>query len=704
MIKKAFIFFSISLFLSIFYFALNPQFNQNINEESFNDFDVTIYRDRFGVPHIIGKKDKDTAYGLAYAHAEDDFETIQDMMLFARGKLASKKGRKMASSDYLLQLLKVWEVVNANYDSNISAETKSILNGYAAGLNHYALKNPKMTHRGLFPVTAKDIVAGFVHRMPLMFGLDDAIKNATEKGNSEFAFLNYNIKGFDQKVLGSNQIAVAPSRSADGYTRLAINPHQPWMGPVTFYEAHLYSEEGWNINGGLFPGSPVVLLGHNKNIGWSHTVNRPDLIDVYELKLHSKDKNKYLMGGRWREFEIKQAKIEVKILGPITWTFKREMLWSIHGPAIRTEKGVFAFRYSGYGEVRHVDQWYKMNKSNNLDEFISAMKMQAIPMFNTMYADKSGNIFYVYNALLPQRTSGSYDFSKTLPGDTPHALWGKYFDFDELPQILNPETGFLQNCNSTPFLASIDENDIDFSFYPKNLGIETHQSNRALRAHETFGADTSITRDEFYKYKFDNKYSKKSVLIKNLNKFLSQAESDDENVIEAIKILKNWDQTADSSSVGMHLAFEAILPTENPDKYKYSYLKIKERLEKAVKKYLKYYGKLDIRWGEILRMKRNDIDLPLNGGPDVLRAIHSKEKNGKRLPTAGDCFFELVEWSPSGEVSAKSLHQFGSSTRDSYSPHYSDQSEIFAREEMKPVLMDLEKIKKNSIRSYRPGE
>ena len=113
-----------------------------------------------------------------------------------------------------------------------------------------------------------------------------------------------------------------------------------------------------------------------------------------------------------------------------------------------------------------------------------------------------------------------------------------------------------------------------------------------------------------------------------------------------------------------------------------------------MKKYLKYYGKLDIRWGEILRMKRKDIDLPLNGGPDVLRAIHSKEKNGKRLPTAGDCFFELVEWSPSGEVSAKSLHQFGSSTRDSNSPHYSDQSEIFAREEMKPVLMDLEKIKK----------
>ena len=691
------------IFIISLYLFSNPRFISTIDIESFEDYDVTIYRDTWGVPHIFGKKDKDTAYGLAFAHAEDDFETIQDMMLFARGKLASVKGRKMASSDYLLQLLKVWEVVETNYDNNLSDETKAILDGYADGLNHYVAQNPNKAFRGIFPVSSKDIVAGFVHRMPLMFGLDDEIRKISSGNNSQLALLDKENQKFDQSVLGSNQIAISPNRSADGYTRIAINPHQPWSGPVTFYEAHLHSEEGWNTNGGLFPGSPIVLLGHNESIGWTHTVNRPDLIDVYELQIHSKDKNKYMMGGRWKDFEVKYAKIKVKLFGPISWTFKKEMLWSVHGPAIRTEEGVYAFRFVGYGEVRHIEQWYKMNKAKNIDQFIEAMEMQAIPMFNTMYADKTGNIYYVYNALLPVRTSGSYNWDGIIPGNTPHALWSKYFSFDELPQIFNPESGFLQNCNSTPFLASIGNDNVDFSFYPTNLGIETHQSNRALRAHETFGEDDSITREEFIKYKFDSKYSKNSVLVKNLNKFLSQAKSDDPKIKEAIDILNKWDLSTDSSSVGMHLAYNAIRPKENPESYQYSYLKIMERLKKTVSEYTRFYGKIDIPWGNILRMKRGGVDLALSGGPDVLRAIHSREKKGKRNPTAGDCFFEIVEWSPDGKVFAKSLHQYGSATHNKNSPHYNDQAVIFAKQEMKPVLMNLEDIKKNLKKSYKPG-
>ena len=692
-----------SIFIVSIYLFSTPRFTSTIDMDSYKDYEVTIYRDTWGVPHIFGKKDKDTAYGLAYAHAEDDFETIQDMMLFARGKLASAKGRKMASSDYLLQLLKVWEVVETNYDNHLSSDTKAILEGYADGLNHYVAKNPNKAFRGIFPVSSKDIVAGFVHRMPLMFGLDDEIRKVSSGNNSQLALLDKENQRFDQSVLGSNQIAISPNRSADGYTRIAINPHQPWSGPVTFYEAHLNSEEGWNTNGGLFPGSPIVLLGHNESIGWTHTVNRPDLIDVYELQIHSEDKNKYMMGGKWKDFEVKYAKIKVKLFGPISWTFKKEMIWSVHGPAIRTEDGVYAFRFVGYGEVRHIEQWYRMNKAKNIDQFIEAMEMQAIPMFNTMYADKTGNIYYVYNALLPVRTSGSYNWDGIIPGNTPHALWSKYFAFDELPQIFNPESGFLQNCNSTPFLASIGNDNVDFSFYPTNLGIETHQSNRALRAHETFGEDDSITREEFIKYKFDSKYSKNSVLVKNLNKFLSQAKSDDLKIKEAIDILNKWDLSTDSSSVGMHLAYNAIRPKENPGSYQYSYLKIMERLKKTVSEYNKTYGKIDIPWGNILRMKRGSVDLALSGGPDVLRAIHSREKKGKRTPTAGDCFFEIVEWSPDGKVFAKSLHQYGSATNNKNSPHYNDQADIFAKQEMKPVLMNLEDIKKNLKKSYKPG-
>ena len=121
-----------------------------------------------------------------------------------------------------------------------------------------------------------------------MFGLDDVLSKLASNNELTIAQndVNFNNKPFDQTLLGSNVIAVSPNRSADGHTRIAINSHQPWSGPVAWYEAHLKSNEGLNIVGGLFPGSPVVFVGHNQNLGWSHTVNRPDLIDVYELQIH----------------------------------------------------------------------------------------------------------------------------------------------------------------------------------------------------------------------------------------------------------------------------------------------------------------------------------------------------------------------------------------------------------------------------------
>ena len=481
----------IILIVILIYSLYTPLYHNPISQESFQDYKVTIYRDNWGVPHIVGNKDKDSIYGLAFAHAEDDFDTIQDIILASKGKLAKKYGKDGTPNDYMVQLLKIWEVVENNYTSQLSPDIREICDAYADGLNHYALLNPKKIARGLFPITGKEIVAGFVHRTPLMFGLDDVLSKLASNNELTIAQIdvNFNNKPFDQTLLGSNVIAVSPNRSADGHTRIAINSHQPWSGPVAWYEAHLKSNEGLNIVGGLFPGSPVIFVGHNQNLGWSHTVNRPDLIDVYELQIHPENKNKYLFQGRWEELEVSKAILPVKIFGPLSWKFKKEILWSVHGPVIRNDSGTFAIRYSGYGEIRQVEQWFRMNKSKNLNDFVNAMEMLALPMFNTLYADKDGNIYYVYNALLPIRGSDSYNWNGIIQGTTARALWRGYFSFDQLPQILNPESGFLQNCNSTPFLATDGADNPDKSFFPQNLGIELFQTNRALRAHETFGKD-----------------------------------------------------------------------------------------------------------------------------------------------------------------------------------------------------------------------
>ncbi len=683
-----------------------PHFNETIDANSFSDYDVTVYRDTWGVPHIFGEKDKDTAYGLGYAHSEDDFKTIQDILLALRGKLATIHGKDAAANDYMVQLLRIWEVVDSNYDYQLSDDVKAICEAYADGVNHYAALHPDESVRGLFPVSGKDIVAGFVHRTPLMFGLDRVLGKLASEVKPDFAFDKdtKNWGPFDQTLLGSNVVAVGPSRSADGFTRIAINSHQPWTGPVAWYEAHLHSEEGWNMSGGLFPGSPVIFLGHNENIGWSHTVNEPDLVDVYELEIHPDDENKYFLHGNWEELEIREAPITVKLWGPFKWTFKRETLWSIQGPVIRNPHGTYAVRYSGYGEVRHVEQWFRMNKSRNLEDFGKAMSMLALPMFNTAYADKNGNLFYVYNALLPIRGSDAYDWDGIVPGNTAYSLWRGYLAFDDLPQVVNPQSGLIQNCNSTPFLASLGTDNPDGSFYPKNLGIEMFQTNRALRAHETFGADKSITREEFYNYKFDTKYSENSVMGVNLKRFLNEASSDDPDVQDALELLRAWDLDTDSTTTAMHLAYNAIRPRSNPADYNYDYAKIMVRLEKTVKETKDRFGKLSVKWGDIHRLRRGDTDLALSGGPDILRAIYSREKDGVRVGTAGDCFFQIVEWDTEGHVSAQSIHQFGSATQDTNSVHYKDQAELFAKHQMKPVWMNLEDIKLNLEKSYRPGE
>ena len=686
-------------------FKKNTILKNNNSFKSYEKYNVIIYRDTWGVPHIFGDKDEDTAYGLGYAHAEDDFATIQDILIAARGNLSEYYGRSVAANDYMVKLLKIWDTVEKNYENGLSDDVIKISEAYADGINHYASLYPDKAFKGVFPVKGKDIVAGFIHRMPLMFGLDGTLaKLATNKypiknedpSTSESDILN-------QRMLGSNVIAVSPSRSDDKFTRILINSHQPWSGPVAWYEAHLNSNEGWNMVGGLFPGSPVVLVGHNENIGWSHTVNKPDLIDVYELTLNPKNSNQYYFDGRYENFEISESSIKVKIWGPIKWTFKRKVLRSKHGPVIKNEHGSFAIRYSGHDEFRYLEQWFRMNKSQNFDDFENALKLMAIPMFNTIYADKEGNIFYIYNALFPKRSDGYIWEGDPLKGDTSENLWKDYLPYKDLPKILNPKSGFLQNCNSSPFLATTGNDNPDQSLYNNNLGIERFQTNRALRAHEVYGEDLSIDRSEFYNYKYDTKYSEKSVLVTNLKRFLAEAKTKDKNANQAINILSKWNYETDSLAVGVHYALDAIKPVYNPDDYYYDYELIMQRLKTSVNKTKDHFGKLDIKWGDIQRLKRGNKNLALSGGPDILRAIYTKGDKGQRKAIAGDCYFQIVEWSPKGEVSSQSIHQYGSATLDSNSPYYNDQSQLFSTNKMKPVWMSLKDIKLNLLKSYSPG-
>ena len=238
---------------------------------------IDIVRDKFGVPHIFARTDREVAYGLAWAHSEDDFETIQKSFLASRAMLGQHLGKHGAIVDYVVHLLRLRELVNKRYAQDISPDFKEVLQGYCDGYNAYAESHPKeVLEKKAFPAIPQDILAYSVLQLALGTGVDDALKNIHNETTPLAQW----------KPSGSNAIAFNSAKTEDGAVYLTINTHHPLEGQVSWYEAHLSSAEGWNIVGALFPGAPVIFTGFNENLGWTHTVNHPDrLVDYNDVDL-----------------------------------------------------------------------------------------------------------------------------------------------------------------------------------------------------------------------------------------------------------------------------------------------------------------------------------------------------------------------------------------------------------------------------------
>ena len=692
----------------VFFISINTMFAET-KIISDGEFYAEIKRDEWGVPHIYGNRDSDVAFGLGYAHSQDDYITIQDITIASRGKLSEYYGVDLLSirnikniilkkyenienifrflNDYYVEMMNFWGEIDKAYEDQIPNEVKNLCDGYAAGLNYYAQENPKLVINDLLPFVGKDIIVGFAHRIPLFMGLDGQVRKLINKNspkvNNEMQ-TDALLTPWSMKMVASNVFAVSPIRSKDGFTRLMINTHQPWTGPVSWYEAHVISNQGWDFYGGLFPGSPTPLIGHNKELGWSHTVNQPDLMDIYNLTINPKNSNQYWLDGGWEDIKTRDVTIKIKILGPFTFNYKLKIKESVHGPILNLNHGTYAFRIVTKNDYRFVEQWYKMTKSKDIQSFKNAMSIHSIPMFNTGYADKNGNLFYIYNAKIPKRNPG-YKWDGIVPGETSTNIWNSFISIDSLPQITNPANGFYQNCNSSPFLATGDTLDIP-STLPVWTGIERHQTSRAIRALETYGSDSSITRKEFFDYKYDNQYSLFSQISRTRDRFILEMRDDTSKALRpALNLLANWNLKADSLNESAALAFMVLPMSFRDEDLKYNLREMKVQLEEAIVYLKNRFGTIQVPLGRVFRLVRGKRQFPLSGGPGLLRAIYSKKINGIYQAVAGDCYIQAIEWGPNGELNAWSVHQFGSATIDTESEHYDDQSILFQREEMKII-------------------
>ncbi|MEQ1493844.1 MAG: penicillin acylase family protein, partial [Terricaulis sp.] len=372
-----------------------------------------------------------------YAHAQDNFATVQLVVLAARGRLGAHLGEDGAKSDFLWHLLGIQEAVDAGFETRISPEFRAVAQGYADGLNAYGAEHPDEVFPGARNVTARDVVAGSALTVPLFWGFERTLGMVANKESHPCAVHEASADNIDN---GSNAFAVSPRRSSDGHTRLIVNSHQPWAGPVAWYEAGVSSDTGWRMYGGLFPGSPFPVLGTNGDIAYAATVNLPDLADIYRLTTDDQHRGQYFFDGEWRRFETRTIWLWVK-MGPVTVPIPRTLRFTEHGPAFETADGWVAVRYAGAGEIRPLEQFYRMGHAHNYQEWREAMSMRAIPSFNFLYADNTGHIAYHYNAILPRRPAG-YDYSGCLAGDTSANIWAMDDRLDA-PVLDNPSSGWL---------------------------------------------------------------------------------------------------------------------------------------------------------------------------------------------------------------------------------------------------------------------
>ena len=692
------------------------KFNASDYLELNKNYDVVIERDHLGVPHIIGERDVDAAFGFAYAQAEDNWQIIHDSIPFYRGTNAAINGKDAATIDFLIHWLGIWEDLDAGYETELKPETRAYIEAFADGINFYAALHPEETNQRLFPINGKDIVAGYMLRHLLFYGFDAPVIELFEEQRK------YPISRGGQAVtesdrlshgvtigglpVGSNAMTVSPYNSTDGSTMLAINSHQPTTGPVAWYEAHVQSNEGLNIMGGLFPSSVTIGVGFTENLGWGATVNKPDLVDIYVLDIDPNNPNRYRLDGEWKTLEVRDIDVDVKVFGFLNWTSTQEGLRSVHGPVLRTDHGTYAVRYAGMGEMRQVEQWLAMNKAQNFDDWRNAMRMHAFASFNLVYADREGNTMFVHNSLTPNRVSG-YNWSHYLPGDDSSLIWDDYMPFDNLPQVVNPESGYIHSANQSPFYITAEGSNPVKENYRIEDGFPTRMTNRADRGLELFAELGTISEQEFFDIKHDKSFSVKSRSIKFLNQALQLDFSDGEQKYrDAQQIIANWDRNTNLENRGAALS-ACVIGTEwlaeqkgkpEPD--------IREELIRCSDRLLDKVGRLDPLWGDVNRHIRGDLNLPVGGGPDTLRAIYGMgmEEDGYLTNVAGDGLYYMLSWDAEGQQKVRGIHQFGAATLDETSPHYADQAQDYVDEVLRDPLFDDEKRATKIQRSYRPGE
>ena len=681
-----------------------------------------ILWDNWGVPHIVATHERDAFYAFGWAQMRSHADLLLKLYAMARGRGAEYFGEDYLSADRSVRLLGIPALAEQWYQEQESG-FKDNLSAFAAGINDFAQRHPEAVSdqvKAVLPVTPQDIIAHTTRIMTVFAA-----------GISECGVV---LPGFDfnNQPPGSNGWALGAQFSSSGNTMLLANPHLSWHGMETLFEAHLLMPD-LNLYGAALVGSPVLQIAFNDHLGWTHTVNPIDGCDLYQLKLASDHLNEgYWLDGVVHDFTSSRETIRIRRadgrMDSEILTIRR----AVQGPVIEHAGEVLSIRLALL-ETQLLNgmnrQWWEMGRATNLEKFQEILSGGHLPLFNVIYADADKHIMLAFNGIIPQRSTGdAFFWRKTVAGDDSRLIWKKAHHYQDLPRVINPDSGWVQNSNGAPWYMTLPK--LDKNQYPENIVVDV-TNNRELQSLRMLAPRQAMSFEEL----IIAKHSTHSLAADQLlDDVLSVAlASSDPLVHQAAAIWHRWDRQFLAGSRGARLFslwfekwIEATIAKaikENPDyvftpdqllgSLFYSQPLDPARplitphgladkplalyaLREAIAQLLDETGKLDITWGEVARLRRDGIDLPGNGADTDLgvfrEIVYEPDVDGKLKSSYGDSFIAVIEFSK--PVRAQVLMTYGNATQSPFFETY-NQLDLAAKQQLRPVWRSRNEIEDN---------
>ena len=695
---------------------------------------VEVIRTTYGVPHIYADNLRALGYALAYLQIEDYGERVPLGLLRARGELAVHQGRDALDSDFSSRPSFV-RAVDTYRD--LLQDTRDVYEGFASGVNRYMAQHPdEFADWTTSPFTGHDVAALYVYR-PSAGQARRWIRLLS--GASEAPLLDPDGSGAGGAIEeGSSAWALAPSRTASGAAILLRNPHLSWE--AGYWEAHVVVPDRLDFYGDFRIGAPLGIIGgFNPHLGFATTNNDVDNAQVYALEVDPTRPDHYLLDGR--SIPIGRESLSLRFRnGPGYGLETRERLFTSLGPVIYRAHGrIYVLRAPEDGEFRGGEQFLRMIQATTLEEWTEAMRLRAHPRSNFTYADADGNIFFLWNAAIP-RFPHPYDDARAVPVTRRDQVWTTLHELDDLPQLLNPASGYVRNENDGPWLTNLgtplDPADYPAYFEAHEFSLRSQHSEQLVGGDERLSLEDVVRRKHSYRMLLADRVKDDLVTVARRAlgaAALDSGDLDPASVAAALALLERWDNTAAPESRGGVLfeqwwtryteALEADAdpatdddevelfavpwsseaPTETPRGLANPELAARV-FPLAVAETAERFGAWDVAWGDVHRVRRGDVDVPVGGCPGRLgcyRVLNFRDdEDGRRRAVGGDGWVLGVEFT--SPPRAFSVLAYGQSNRED-SPNHADQAAMFARGEMKVVAFTLEDVERAAVRRYRPG-